>query len=334
VVQLIFRRLLALPVILLAIYTVTLSLSWAIPGSPLEKGDRAVPPEVEQAMKAKYRLDSLPGFYVSYLSRATGVSYLADKVSGRAGKEDAAAIEAGRAPVERTIFDLGPSLQYEDWRVNEILAASLPVSVTIGGAAILIALCTGLTAGIVGAVKPGSLADIGTLIVALVGISLPSFVTGTILLMVFAVGLGWFSVATWGSIGDLVLPAITLSLPFAAYIARLTRMGMIEILGSDYIRTARAKGLPQRQIVLKHALKNAFLPVLSYLGPATALAMTGSFVVERIFTVPGLGQHFVNAVLNKDLFMIMGVVLTFSTLLVMFNLVVDVLYRWVDPRIV
>jgi oligopeptide transport system permease protein len=126
---------------------------------------------------------------------------------------------------------------------------------------------------------------------------------------------------------------VTLSLPFAAYIARLTRMGMIEALGADYIRTARAKGLAENTVLFKHALKNAFLPVLSYLGPATAFAMTGSFVVEKVFNVPGLGQHFVNAVLNKDLFLIMGVVLIFATMLVLFNLVVDVLYRWVDPRI-
>jgi oligopeptide transport system permease protein len=131
----------------------------------------------------------------------------------------------------------------------------------------------------------------------------------------------------------MALPAITLSLPFAAYIARLTRMGMIETLGTDFIRTARAKGLPQSRVLLKHALKNAFLPVLSYLGPATALAMTGSFIVERVFNVPGMGQHFVNGVQNKDLFLIMGVVLIFATMLILFNLAVDVLYRWVDPRI-
>jgi oligopeptide transport system permease protein len=134
-------------------------------------------------------------------------------------------------------------------------------------------------------------------------------------------------------LGDLALPALTLSLPFAAYIARLTRMGMIETLGADYIRTARAKGVAESRVLLKHALKNAFLPVLSYLGPATALAMTGSFVVERVFNVPGMGQFFVNAVQNKDLFLIIGVVLIFATMLIVFNLAVDVLYRWVDPRI-
>jgi oligopeptide transport system permease protein len=154
-----------------------------------------------------------------------------------------------------------------------------------------------------------------------------------VLLLVFALILGWFPVAEWGTPRSIVLPAVTLSLPFAAYIARLTRMGMIDALTADYIRTARAKGASQSTILLKHALKNAFLPVLSFLGPAAALAMTGSFIVERVFTVPGMGQHFVNAVQNKDLFLIIGVVLIFATMLILFNLAVDVLYRWVDPRI-
>jgi len=151
--------------------------------------------------------------------------------------------------------------------------------------------------------------------------------------LVFPVWLGWGSVATWGGVKNMILPALTLSLPFAAYIARLTRMGMIEQLSADYIRTARAKGASERSVLLKHALKNAFLPVLSFLGPASALAMTGSFVVERVFTVPGMGQHFVNAVQNKDLFLIIGVVLVYAMILIVFNLAVDVLYGWVDPRI-
>ncbi len=331
---LIFRRLLQLPLILGAIYTLALTLAWAVPGNPLENPEgRRPPPEVEQAMKAQYNLDSFWNFYGSYLESASGVRWVRDELSGRAAAEEARAIELGQAPPTRRVFDLGPSLQYRDQRVNDIVGASLPVSVTVGGTAILIALVTGLTAGIVGAARPNSPADIATLVIALVGISLPSFVIGTALLLIFSVWLGILPVGTWGNLSSLMLPAFTLSLPFAAYIARLTRMGMIENLGMDYIRTARAKGVTERGILLRHALKNAFLPVLSYLGPATALAMTGSFVVEVVFTVPGMGQHFVNAVQNKDLFLIIGIVLIFSTMLVMFNLIVDVLYRWVDPRI-
>jgi oligopeptide transport system permease protein len=329
---LILRRLLQLPLIVLVIYTITLALAWAVPGNPLDHEGRRPPPEIQKAMQAQYKLDSFWGFYLSYLDSASGVRWARESLDGSARRARVAAEQAGVAAPERRVFDLGPSLQYRDRRVNEIIATSLPVSVTLGGVAILIALVVGLTAGVVGAVKPGSIADYATLGLALIGISLPSFVIGTALLLVFGVWLAIFPVAKWGPMSA-VLPAVTLSLPFAAYIARLTRMGMIEVMGADFIRTARAKGLAESRVLLKHALKNAFLPVLSYLGPATALAMTGSFVVERVFTVPGLGQHFVNAVQNKDLFLIIGVVLIFSTMLVVFNLLVDVLYRWVDPRI-
>ncbi len=311
---LVVRRLIQMPFILLAIYTLTFCLAWLIPGNPLEKPEgRRPPPEIMQAMLEQYRLDDPWSFYWDYLGRASGVSW---------------ALGEADHP-----FDLGPSLTHQDWSVNEILAAGLPVSITLGLLAILLACVLGLLAGVVGGVKPGSLSDLATLVLALVGVSLPSFVIGAALLVVFAVWLGLFPIAGWGSPLHAVLPAVTLALPFAAYIARLTRFGMIDEMGADYVRTARAKGLSSSRVVLKHALKNAFLPVLSYLGPAAAMAMTGSFVVEKIFAVPGIGTHFVNAVLSKDLTLIMGVVLAYSTLLVLFNLIVDVLYRWVDPRI-
>jgi oligopeptide transport system permease protein len=176
------------------------------------------------------------------------------------------------------------------------------------------------------------LLDAASFLVAIVGISLPSFVIGVVLLVVFAVWFQWFPISGWGTWRHLVLPSIALSLPFAAYIAQLTRSGMIEQLRSDHIRTARAKGLPERTVVLKHAMKNAFLPVLNYLGPATAAAMTGSFVVEKVFAIPGIGTHFVDAVLGKDITVLMGIVLVYSTMLVLFNLTVDVMYRFLDPR--
>lgn len=331
---LILRRLIQMPVIVGVIYTLTLVLAWAVPGNPLENPEGRRPPEaVMAAMKAQYNLDSFPKFYFSYLDSATGLKWARESLNGEATRQTTAAKEAGLPPRPRPVFDLGPSLKHRDQRVRDILAGALPVSVTLGFAAIIIAVTIGVVAGVVGAMKPNSIADITTLIVALVGISLPSFVIGTAMLLVFGVWLKLLPVGGWGTLGQMVLPAVTLSLPFAAYIARLTRMGMIEQLGSDYVRTARAKGVSERAVLLKHALKNAFLPVLSYLGPALALAMTGSFVVERVFNVPGLGQHFVNAVQNKDLFLIIGVVLVFSTMLVLMNLAVDVLYRWVDPRI-
>ncbi len=333
-IGLVVRRLLQLPLILLVIYTLTIVLAWAIPGSPLDKPEGRQPPaEVREAMKRQYNLDSLPRFYVSYLASATGVRWVGDEMSGRAGARERESMAAGRGVPRRYVFDLGPSLQYESWRVNEIVAAGLPVSMTLGFLAVVLATVLGVGAGVIGAARPNSMLDLSTLGLALVGISMPSFVIGAALVLVFPVWLGWGAMGGWGSAGQIVLPAVTLALPLAAYIARLTRMGMVEHLSADYIRTARAKGASEGSVLLRHALKNAFLPVLSFLGPACAAAMTGSFVVERVFSIPGIGQHFVNAVLNKDLFLIMGVVLIYATVLVLLNLAVDVLYRWVDPRI-
>lgn len=311
---LIARRLIQLPLIVLAVYTITFALAWLIPGNPLENPEGRRPsPEIVAAMERQYNLDDPFDFYFSYLGKATGISWLLG--------------DASRP------FDLGPSLKQPDRTVNEILRAGLPVSLELGFAAILLASLTGLAAGIVGGLRPNSALDFAAQSVALAGISLPSFVTGAGLLIVFAAWLKWFPIAGWGSPSDLILPAITLSLPFAAYISRLVRFGMLEQMATDHARTARAKGLSESKVAIKHALKNAFLPVLSYLGPAAAVALTGSFVVEKVFGVPGIGRHFVDAVLSKDLTLIMGVVLVYSTLLVLFNLAVDVLYSWVDPRI-
>jgi oligopeptide transport system permease protein len=311
---LIVRRLIQLPVILLIIYTITFCLAWLIPGNPLDKtGGRRPPEEIVQAMKAQYKLDSPWAFYWDYLGKASGVAWVMNR--------------------HETPFDLGPSLTHENWSINQILGDSLPVSIIVGLVAILLACVIGITAGVIGGVKPGGVWDFCTLMIALIGISLPSFVVGTALLVVFSVWLKWLPVGGWGGLSHLILPGITLSLPFAAYIARLTRFGMMEQMNADYIRTARAKGVPEMRVILKHSLKNAFLPVLSYLGPAAAAAMTGSFVVEKVFAVPGVGTHFVDGVLSKDLTLIMGVVLTYSTMLIAFNLAVDVMYRWVDPRI-
>jgi oligopeptide transport system permease protein len=312
--RLIAGRLAQLPIILLVIFLLTFSLAWLIPGDPLRNPEGRRPnPQVEQAMRERYRLNNPVTFAVDYLDKASGFAWL-----------------RGDHP---KLFDLGPSLRFQDVTVNRILAAGLPVSVTLGLAAILLACVIGVTAGVLGGLKPGSAADTATLGVALVGISLPSFVIGAALLITFAVVLRWFPIGGWGGLRHLFLPALTLSLPFAAYIARLTRFGMIEQMRADYVRTARAKGLSWRRAAMRHALKNAFLPVLSYLGPAAAAAMTGSFVVEKVFAVPGIGQHFVDAVINKDLTLIMGIVLVYSTMLITFNLLVDILYFWVDPRI-
>lgn len=302
------------PLIVLVVYTITFALAWLVPGDPLTQSEgRRPPPEIVEAMQKQYSLDDPLRFYTTYLGKASGVSWL---------------LGASDKP-----FDLGPSLRHRDWSVNEILADGLPVSITLGLTAILLALVIGLTAGVVGGMRPNGPADLVAQLVALLGISVPSFVIGAGALMLFAAHWRVFPIGGWGGIQYVFLPAFVLSLPYAAYIARLVRYGMIEQMNADYARTARAKGLSRTGVAVKHVLKNAFLPVLSYLGPAAATAMTGSFVVEKVFAVPGIGQHFVDAVTGKDITLIMGVVLVYSTMLVLFNLAVDVLYRFVDPRI-
>jgi oligopeptide transport system permease protein len=309
-VRLIIWRLIQLPFILAIIFIVTFALAWMVPGNPLEWAEsKRPPPEIAEAMKRQYNLHS---------SRAFALSYLRGIFIGS---------ERYPAP------DFGPSLQYQEQRVSHIISESLSVSVQLGIAALVVALILGTTAGVIGALWPKSVLDLSSLAVALVGISLPSFVTGSILLVVFAGALRLFPVGGWGSPQQFILPAITLGIAPAAYIARLIRLGLADIMSRDFIRTARAKGLSRQRALFSHAMKVALLPVLSFMGPAAAATMTGSFVVEKIFNVPGIGQHFVSAVISKDLFLILGVVLTFSTMLVLFNLIVDVAYAWFDPRI-
>lgn len=310
----VLRRLAQLPLLLLAVYTLAFALAWMVPGSPFDDAEGRRPSrEAQAAMRAQYRLDDPAGFYLDYLGRASGVSW----AMGRSDRP----------------FDLGPSLRHPDRTVNEIIADGFPISLTIGILAMLIALAVGTVAGLVGALRPGSAADAATQLLAVFGISVPVFVTGSVLLIVFAARLHLVPVGGWEGLRSAALPALALSLPPAAYIARLMRSSMLEQMSADYMRTARAKGLGRRDAAMRHALRNAFLPVLSYLGPATAFAVTGSFVVEKVFAVPGIGQHFVDAVLAKDITLLLGVVLVLSTAVILLNLAVDVAYAWVDPRI-
>lgn len=308
--RLIFWRVLQFPLILAVIFVVTLLLAWVVPGDPLSTDDgREVSPEIKAAMMRQYNLDRGPVYF--------GLSYLKGVTLG----------------TDRAWPDFGPSLTYQDERVSGIIGDSLPVSVMLGSAALAVALLIGTVSGVIGALRPGGLTDLSSLGVALIGISLPNFVTGSVLLAVFAGMFKLFPVGGWGSPMHIILPAVTLGIAPAAYIARLVRLGLADIMSSDYIRTARAKGLSRHTALFEHALKVAYLPVLSFMGPAAASVMTGSFVVEKLFNVPGMGEHFVNSVINKDQFLILGVVLTYSTLLVVFNLIVDVAYAWIDPRI-
>jgi oligopeptide transport system permease protein len=307
-------RLILCPILLWAIYSITFLMVVTIPGTAFSGDDRNIDPDVERAILAKYNANDNWAFYTGYLQN------LINPLRAIKG--------------QGSLIDLGPSWQYKDWTCNQIISVSLPVSVGLGLVAMLFALLIGVPVGVISAVKRNSLFDVVSLGLILIGISLPTFVTGTALLILFAVKLDWFPVGGWGSIHQIWLPALTLSLPFMAYIARLTRLGLLDVLNSDYIRTARAKGLSETKVVWKHALKNAFLPVLSYLGPATAMALTGSFVIEMIFNIPGLGNHFVAGVINRDRAMILATVLVFSGIIIFFNLLVDLTYAFVDPRIV
>jgi len=296
-----WRLFLMIP-ILWVIYTITFLMVVTVPGNPFQNPDRQMPEAIVRALEARYKIDDNWAYYWQYLQGAVQL-------------------------------DFGPSFQYRDWTCNQIIADALPVSFTLGLTSILLAVLVGVPVGVISSVRRNSWFDVGSLALILIGISLPTFVTGTALLLLFAIKLQWLPVGGWGQFAHLPLPALTLSLPFMAYIARLTRMGMLDVLNSDYIRTALAKGVARRDVVWKHALKNAFLPVLSFLGPALAQAMTGSFVIEKLFNVPGLGQHFVNSVLNLDRGLIMSTVLVYSALLVLMNLFVDVTYAFVDPRV-
>jgi oligopeptide transport system permease protein len=295
-------RLLQFPLILAVIYLVTFTLAWIVPGSPFE-GERKLNPVVIERLKRDFHAENWRTFLGFYPMKIL------------------------------TTGDLGPSFEYPEWSVNDVVGDSLPVSVALGTMALVIAIVLGVAAGVLAAYGRGGPFDLISLAVALVGISLPSFVTAGVLLLAFAVEMRWFPIGGWRNPYELFLPALALSLLPMAYIARLTRVSMIDTLGSDYVRTARAKGLSRGKVIWKHCLRNAFLPVLTYLGPAAAYTLTGSFVVESVFNIPGLGQHFVNSVKNRDQTLILGTVMIYSAFLLSLNLIVDVLYVFVDPRI-
>ena len=318
--RLLLSRLVQLPLIVGVVFLATFALLWLVPTDPLglQEG-RGAPPEVVAAARAQYHLDEPVTFIVEYAKGA---------VLGT---------PEGGWP------DLGPSFTSGGSRVRDILMAGLPVSVTIGAIGLVLALLIGTAAGVIGALRPGSPLDFASLAAAVIGISLPSFVTGSAILVLFVGGSRWLFPGTPGvhwpfaeggtGWGEYALPALTLSLAPAAYIARLVRLGLADTMSSDFIRTARAKGLSRHAALFRHALKVAYLPVLSFLGPAAAAALTGSFVVEKIFALPGLGRYFVDAVLKGDRFLVLGVVLVYAVMLILFNLLVDLAYAWLDPRI-
>jgi oligopeptide transport system permease protein len=233
---------------------------------------------------------------------------------------------------QRLRGDFGPSYKYAGWDVDEIIAQSFPVSLELGFYALLVALAVGTPLGVLAALRHNRPSESVLMGFAMLGICLPAFVLGPLLIMVFSMQLGWFNPFGWNHPSDRVLPAITLGLFYAAYIARLARSGMLDVMRLDYIRTARAKGLRERAVVLRHALRTALYPVVAYLGPAVAGLISGSFVVETIFFIPGLGSFFVNSAFNRDSTMVMGTVLFYAVLILFFNLLVDLIQMWMNPR--
>jgi oligopeptide transport system permease protein len=302
VLKLIIRRLPALFFVLFCVITLTFFLVRLAPGGPFDR-ERKIPPAIEAQLLAKYQLDG------PLWSQFTG--YLADVVRG----------------------DLRLSTKYRNRSVNEILAQTLPVTFALGGLAFLLATAGGVWLGTFAAVRRDSAADRLAMGTALLGLSIPMFVVGPILVLVFGLWLKLLPVGGWGSPAQLILPAITLAIPFAAVIARLMRTSLLEVLNQDFVRTARAKGLPDSAVVYKHALRVAILPVVTYLGPLAAHLLTGSIVVETVFNIPGAGGFFVNSILNRDGFLLGGVVIVYCALLIVFNLLVDASYALLDRRI-
>jgi oligopeptide transport system permease protein len=371
-----------MPLVLFVLITLTFVLIRQAPGGPFSS-ERQASPEVMANLNAKYGLDRPAleqfsrylGFGVARDDTSTGWEPLRWHLHGGGG------LISG---------DLGPSFKFKDRSVNDILGAGIGKTAILGGVATVLALALGLTAGVIGAVRRNSFFDYGSMSVATFGMSVPNFVTGPVLVLLFAltwkllpvsgfdVRIAWtplvvvaagyvaWRVAEWTRFGfgrtslgreagafwlfalvfattaavtllvkspTLILPSVTLALPFASRIARLMRAGMLEVIGQDYVRTARAKGLAETTVVLRHALKGGILPVVSYLGPAVAGILTGSLVVERVFAVPGIGSEFVEAALSRDYLLVLGVVVLDGVLLVSFNLIVDVVYGFLDPRI-
>jgi oligopeptide transport system permease protein len=296
-------RLLGLIPTMLTLITIAFFLIRAAPGGPFDS-EKVLPPEIRANLDAKYHLDEpLVQQYFRYLGQII-------------------------------TLDFGPSFQYKDWTVNELIARGFPVSLTVGGLAMLIAFLLGTLIGITAALRQNTPVDYSIMGVAMLGISIPNFVVAPVLILVIAVYAGWLPAGGWDwSIQRMVLPVITLALPVIAYIARLTRGSMIEVLHSNYIRTARAKGLPNRIVIRRHALKPALLPVISFMGPATAGLITGSVVIERIYSIPGLGSYFVQGALNRDYTLVMGVVIFYGVIIILLNFVVDLLYSWLNPKI-
>lgn len=301
-VRYMLKRILAGVITIWVVITITFTLMHSIPGGPFDR-EKQVNPEVKKQMEARYNLNRplwwQYGDYLKHLAK----------------------------------FDFGPSFKYKGKTVNDLITKGFPVSAQLGIVSVALALLLGVPFGIISALKQGRWQDNAIMFAATLGITIPMFVIATMLLYVFALKVGLFPTMSWGTPLHFVLPAIALSATPTAVISRLTRSSLLDVIRQDYIRTARAKGIPNQIVVYKHALKNALIPVVTYIGPLLSGILTGSFVIERIFTIPGLGRQFVDSIANRDYTTILGLTIFDCTLLVVINIIVDLVYTLVDPRI-
>ncbi len=299
----IFKRVLAAIPVLFLVILITFVLVRLAPGGPFDE-ERNVPPQVLENLNKRYHLDD--PIHVQFFD------YLGNLLQG----------------------DFGPSYKYPNRSVTEIISSGVPVTMELGFYALIFAVFAGSLAGIFAALKPNSWRDYTPMSIAMIGICVPSFVMGPILVLIFGIWLNWLPVAGWGYAAyDKIIPTITLGATYAAYVARLTRGGMLEVLSQDYIRTARAKGLPEWKVILFHALRGGIAPVVAFLGPAAAGLLSGSFVVETIFQIPGIGRFFLQAAFNRDYTMILGTTVFFAGLIISFNLITDIVTVWLNPKL-
>lgn len=296
------RRILGLAPTMLAVVACCFFLLRAAPGGPFDQ-EKELPPEVKAQIEKTYHFDQPLAtqfwLYLKMLARG----------------------------------DLGPSYKYRSRSVNEIIAMGFPVSMQLGLVALVFATLLGIGAGVIAAIKQNTWTDYTAMTLAMVGVAIPNFVLGPLLILVFSVTLWWLPPARWESWEHMIMPGLTLGLHYAASVARLTRGGMLEVLRQDFVRTARAKGLPERVVITRHTLRGGLLPVVSYFGPALSSLMVGSIVVEKIFNVPGMGRYFVEGAINRDYTLVMGDVLVYASFLLVMNLIVDLLYGVLDPRV-
>lgn len=296
------KRLLSAVLAIWIVITVTFLFMHAIPGGPFQK-EKTIPDAIRKNIEARYKLDQ--PLHIQY------IDYLGNLVKG----------------------DLGPSFRYRGQTVNGIIAERFPISLQLGLTAFVIAITLGVSAGILAALNQGKFLDYLTMSFSTIGVSVPSFIMGTLLMLIFAYKLGLLPPAQWGTPAHIIMPALALAALPTAYIARLTRSSMLDVLNQDYMKTAVAKGLPRKRVIWLHAVKNAIIPVLTYSGPLLAGIITGTFVVENVFAVPGLGKHFVISIYNRDYTVILGLTAFYSVFLIAMNIVVDLMYTILDPRI-